>query len=135
MRREWATVRRLRHAALVIFRDSRAFSFSVWNNAAGHQQTPVEQLPFGADLDRLVLFRPEDLVGIAVQRRRQAAILRAGAVELGADRVRRRRIGDIDAARSAAASASMPRLKFGMSVLLFLRVEDVRHAILPCRNR
>ena len=63
-----------------------------------HQQMPVEQLPLGADLDRLVLFRPENLIRIAVEGSGRGRHMRAGAVEFGAHRVRRRRIGDIDAA-------------------------------------
>ena len=51
-------------AALLTFRDSRALSFSVWNSAAVTSRATVEQLPLGADLDRLVLFRPENLIGL-----------------------------------------------------------------------
>src|SRR5438445_8690291 len=58
----------------------------------------IEQLPFGADFDGLVLLRPEDLIVAAGEGWIEAAIGRAGAVELSTDRVCRSRIGHIDAA-------------------------------------
>src|SRR5580693_201050 len=57
----------------------------------------VEQLPFVADLDRRILLRPEYLVRVAGDDGRQSAVVRAGAVKFSAYRVRRRRIGKIDA--------------------------------------
>src|SRR5690242_9060094 len=58
----------------------------------------IEQLPLGADLDRLVLFGSKDLGVAAIEDRRETAIGGAGAIEFSAYRVCRRRISDIDAA-------------------------------------
>ena len=92
------TARPPSRSRLPTFCASRALSFVGLEQRRRQQQMAIEQLPFGADLDRLVLFRPEDLVVSAGEDRSEAAIGRAGAVEFGADRIRRRRIGDIDAA-------------------------------------
>ena len=100
----------------------------------GHQQTPVEQLPFGADFDRLVLLRPEDLVRIAVERGRQATILRAGAIEFGADRVRRRRIGRIDAAIRQRLQRQA-EVEVRHAVLLLLRARTCSARCSPYRSR
>jgi hypothetical protein len=47
----------------------------------------IEQLPLVADFYRLVLLRPEDLVGGAIEDRRETAVGRARAVEFGSDRI------------------------------------------------
>src|SRR6185437_11478142 len=64
---------------------------------SAHQQVAIEQLPLVADFDRGVLLRPEYLVRAAIDDGRESTVVRAGAVELGAHRIRRSRIGDIDA--------------------------------------
>src|SRR5215472_16153927 len=58
----------------------------------------IEQLPLGADLGSLVLFRAEDLRVSAGKRRIYATIRRAGAVEFGPDGVGRGCVGNIHAA-------------------------------------
>ena len=83
-------------AGLVTFCELACVFLVGLEQRAGHQQALVEQLPFGADFNRLVQFGAEDLVGIAVQHRREPAILRGDTVQFGADRVRRRGVGRID---------------------------------------
>src|ERR1700740_1801813 len=56
----------------------------------------IEQFPFVAYLDRRVLHWPEYLVRIAVDDGRQSSVIRAGAVNFGTHRIRRRRIGNVD---------------------------------------
>ena len=58
----------------------------------------IEQLPFRAELDRLVLFGTEDLRQVAGGNRGEAAIGRAGTVEFRTNRIGGGRIGHIDAA-------------------------------------